>query len=293
MKIYNYVFWIVYVFGGILLTLSEVIDGHFPTSCVITTLSIAIVPIMTLAESACLSGAMLLVSMISVLMSGGSGVYWIIAVAAPLSLIWISAVRYNSVADRWIAEKRINITEERCCKISERDSLTGFLNKNGLSAIFSERYGNNRQHKIAVILIDVDNFRVFNHMYGYDKSDSCLYSICNCIKIMAKQYTDVISRFGGDDFVLVLEDMDQVEVIRLAEQLREAVERMALTFGKGVVTISVGVSEIREYNESEDTYSILLNNADTQLMVAKKAGKNCVGFMNRPFIHEDRVKPKV
>ena len=82
--------------------------------------------------------------------------------------------------------------------------------------------------------------------------------------------------------------MEELEVVKFAEQIRSSVETMAIPFGDaGVVTISVGVSYIAEL-QNEETYSKLINEADTQLIIAKRGGKNCVGYRNHAFKREKK-----
>lgn len=288
LRIYNYIFWVSYIVGGIVIALSQYLSGKTDFFFVIFALCLAIIPIADFYESLFVGAATAVPLFIYGIITNSSFLFWIYYLLCIAAVLWISALNCNCSSCSWLNSRRLETAEERCTQVLQKDALTGLLNKAGLSAKFMERYGSgNGGHKIAVILIDIDNFRGYNHMYGYDKSDSCLSSICNCIRIMAKPYTDVISRFGGDDFVLVLEDMERLEVVKLAEQLREAVETMAMPYGNGIVTISIGISGIREL-DGKNTYSDLLNEADDQLVIAKKCGKNCIGYMNRPFVHENR-----
>lgn len=283
-----YIFWGVFSIGGATAAVSEFLGSHELYLFFIFFGAVLVVPIVNPSESLFFAG----ITLIELIIFGSavqSGVlFWVGAVLAILAYLWISAVNCCCFSSMWISKRRLEISEERCAQISKKDTLTGLLNKTGLASRFNEKYGKNSSgKKIAVLMIDVDNFRAYNHLYGHENSDNCLYKICNYIKITSKQYTDIISRFGGDDIVLVVENMSEVAVVTLAEQLRRGVETMALNFDKSVVTISVGISQIRELNGSE-TYSSLLNEADTQLMIAKRAGRNCVGYRGRPFISESR-----
>ena len=106
--------------------------------------------------------------------------------------------------------------------------------------------------------------------------------MCNCIRIISKAKSNIISRFGGDEFVVVMEDVEEIELVAFAEQLRSSVEILGLPFEDGkVVTITVGVSELHS-NEVAD-YSQLFKEAEDNLQIAKNAGKNCVGYGGRAF----------
>ena len=291
LKLLLYIYWIAFSLGGIIVAASEFIETGAPYSFLAVTLCLLIIPVSEPIETLVLTVIVTVPTIIFAVSKGFGILAYLGILASVLAFAWISSVVYCCYSNLWIGKRQLDTAEERCSQVRQKDNLTGLLNKSGLSAKFSELAEDGTERKIAVILIDVDNFRGYNHLYGYDKSDTCLYNICNCIRIMAKSYTDIIARFGGDDFVLVLENTEQFELIKLAEQLRQGIETMALPFGNGIVTISIGVSEIRELKNKE-TYSLLLNEADDQLVIAKKCGKNCIGYMGRPFIHENRKEVK-
>lgn len=291
LKLLLYLYWIAFSTGGIIVAASEFIETGAPYSFLAVTLCLLIIPVSEPIETLVLTVIVTVPTIIFAVSKGFGILAYLGILASVLAFAWISSVVYCCYSNLWIGKRQLDTAEERCAQVRQKDNLTGLLNKSGLSAKFSELAEDGTERKIAVILIDVDNFRGYNHLYGYDKSDTCLYNICNCIRIMAKSYTDIIARFGGDDFVLVLENTEQFELIKLAEQLRQGIETMALPFGNGIVTISIGVSEIRELKDKE-TYSLLLNEADDQLVIAKKCGKNCIGYKGRPFIHENRKEVK-
>ena len=290
LKLLIYIYWGLFALSEILLSVSEHTAGKLPYSFIFFLAAAIAVPVVKIYESAFFAGVTLIC-----LISYGVGtktdtLYYIGAVAFVLAYIWAAAVIRSFYANEWLGDRQLEHTEERCSQIAHKDSLTGLLNKAGLAERFTELSSGIKKESICVVLIDIDNFRAYNHMYGYDKSDECLCRISNCIKIVSKSYTEFISRLGGDEFVLVLENMNVVEAVKIAEQLRQSIETMAQPFGKGIVTVSIGVSGVAEL-KSRNTYSDLLNEADIQLMLAKRSGRNCIGFGGRPFIRDGRADP--
>ena len=282
------VYWAIFSAAVLLVCISHTARGEFPCAAAAYVLVMLIIPIPGIYERVLITVFTAVLALICGVVLKYGLAYWMTALLTVIGTFWLSAVVRQGYANMWLGERRTEMSEERCELLSQKDSLTGLLNKAGLSAKFSEfadGYGEDKT--ISVILIDIDNFRAFNHMYGYDKSDECLYRVCNCIKIVAKQYTDLVSRFGGDDFVLVFENMNELDVVKLAEQLRESVEQMAQTFGDGIVTVSVGVSGNAKLM-GKQTYGMLLNEADNQLMIAKNAGRNCIGFKGKAYVHQGR-----
>ena len=287
LKLFTTVFWLCFTTGVLFVSVSEQQADLFPYSFLIYIAAVFSVPVVKIYESLFFSAVMFIYPVTYGVMGNKEFMFFIAAAAVAVSYIWIAAIVRCCYANIRIGEYRLDMTEERCTQIARKDTLTGLLNKAGLSAKFTEMTEAGGNKTISVVLIDIDNFRAYNHIYGYDASDSCLYRVCNCIKIVAKQYTDLVSRFGGDDFVLVLENMNEIEGVKLAEQLRQSVETMAQPFGDGIVTVSIGVSGAAPL-KSKETYSTLLNEADDQLIIAKNSGRNCIGFKGRAFIHDER-----
>ena len=290
-KLLCYGYWILFSIGCIFVALSDLFSEKTPYSFLIFIAAAVAVPVVDIQESIFFACTIFFPSFIYGFIRNCNVTYFIAVFSVTAAYIWIAALVRCSYSCMWLDSKRIEMTEERCTQISRKDTLTGLLNKAGLSAKFEELTESGTSDRtLSVILIDIDNFRAYNHMYGYDQSDNCLYRVCNCIKIVAKPYTDLVSRFGGDDFVLILENMDDIEVVKLAEQLRQSVETMAQTFGNGIVTVSVGVSGSSKL-KGKETYSDLLNEADDQLFIAKSGGRNCVGYKGRAFLSDNRRKP--
>lgn len=289
LKLIFWVFWGIYTIGALFVSSGFYISENSVFGFILFILCYAVVPVFKIYENSIWAFLYIVTAVYYGIADKQGAIFYISLVFGVVFLIWLSAFRYYSCFSHWQSRKALNESSERCTVISRTDTLTGLLNRTGLTAKFTEQYNSmGKGHKIAVIVADIDNFRMYNHKYGYDKSDACLYKICNCIRIIAKPVTDIVSRFGGDDFILILSDMNEIEVVSFAEQLRSAVETMAFPFGDdGIVTISIGVSGIVEL-DSEETYSRLLNEADIQLMIAKKGGKNCVGYRNHAFVAEKK-----
>ncbi len=291
LRISFYIFWNLFSIGGFFVSAGHYHESGSTAPFVVFLLIIASVPVFRTGENL-VAALIYAIPCVYYGITEKCGVlFYVVTVVGMVVFFWLNSLKCDYHVKKWVNRRKLKEATDRCYSISQTDNLTGMLNRVGLSAKFREKYSDSKEvHQVAVIMADVDNFRFYNHKYGFDRSDSCLYNICNCIRIISKPVTDIVARFGGDDFILVVEDMSELEVMKFAEQLRSAVETMALPFGEnGIVTISIGISSITEL-ENEDTYSNLLNEADLQLMIAKNSGKNCIGYRNRPFIQESRHK---
>lgn len=292
-RVVFYIFWNIYIVGSFLTSMGYINDEKSGMWFILTAAPVFLIPVLRFYENLVLTAIYsIAVVYCGVVLNHGTG-YYLTALFVFIVALCLNSYKSCYFSRRWIDKRKYRELSDRCAGISQTDSLTGMLNRTGLSLKFKEKYKNSYgKHKIAVIMADIDDFRYYNHKYGYDRSDACLYNICNCIRIIAKPVTSLVSRFGGDDFIIILEDMNEIEVVKFAEQIRSSVETMAIPFVDGTnVTISVGVSAICEI-KNDEAYSKLINDADTQLIIAKRNGKNCVGYGNRAFITEKKKEDK-
>ncbi len=149
------------------------------------------------------------------------------------------------------------------------DPLTGLLNRRGLQ----ERIEQSKplQRPCTLIVIDIDDFKKINDSQGHAVGDTVLQALAIALKKAARP-EDILVRWGGEEFLLVIETCDMASAEAYAEELRSAV--LAAHTGKaGKVTCSFGVSAARN---TEDTFDTLFEQADKALYLAKKLGKNRV-----------------
>ena len=288
MRVLSFIYWTGITLCSLMICTAEVFDGGKPYILAFFAAAAASVPVVSFRTSLLFAAAGAAAGLVCGI-SGGHGFLFYIGLAAAIAAyIWTASSVRAACSLALLSEERISVYENRYNNARLTDNLTGMLNKSGLAEHFGMMLESDEQTKtITVVLIDVDNFRRFNHEFGYAKSDECLSAICKYINIAAKPYTDLISRFGGDDFVIVFKNMDERETVRLSEQLRQNIERMAKSYGDKAVTVSIGISSAKRLM-GKVTYAELLNEADDMLMIAKSSGKNCIGFKGRAFINEDR-----
>jgi len=156
-------------------------------------------------------------------------------------------------------------------RLSERDYLTGLYNRRKISedlvreASRSKRYG----HTFSTILLDIDCFKETNDEFGHTAGDELLVKISEVIE-NAVRTSDIVGRWGGDEFLILCPETNSDGAYFLAKKLRKIVE--GHKFGIGHKTVSVGVSE---YESNDDVESIVVK-ADKALHLAKQQGKNQV-----------------
>ena len=166
------------------------------------------------------------------------------------------------------------------------DGLTGLANRHRLEAhvqqelrrIFRLQRPNAIHDQLAVALIDVDHFKAYNDTYGHLAGDACLRALAGTIRVCAHRPGDLTCRFGGEEFVLVLSNTDEAGARVVAEQVRSAVQNLALPHQASpvldVVTVSIGIAA--QAITPGFRFEELMERADKALYAAKQSGRNRV-----------------
>jgi len=163
-------------------------------------------------------------------------------------------------------------------KLAYLDALTGIANRRftelTLDARFSE-YGRNRS-SFGVMMCDIDHFKRFNDTHGHETGDRVLKMVAQTLSHNVRSF-DLVGRWGGEELLVVLTDVDEPVVARRAELLRMLVGRSALNVAGTMhsVTISIGASLVRP----GDTPATLIGRADKLLYKSKSYGRDCVSVV--------------
>jgi diguanylate cyclase (GGDEF)-like protein len=157
------------------------------------------------------------------------------------------------------------------------DALTGLANRRQFDLFLQAEMGRatRNQESLALLMLDVDNFKRFNDQYGHLAGDECLRAISTIIQSNIKRPGDLAARYGGEEFAVVLPNTDYVGAFLVAEKIRRAVLQAGIQHNEsteGIVTVSLGVSAFSP--TSETSSDDLINTADKSLYVAKTSGRN-------------------
>ena len=163
-------------------------------------------------------------------------------------------------------------------RISMTDGLTNTYNRRYFDETIEKfwRMAIRESRPLALIMIDIDNFKIFNDTYGHLAGDECLKIVANEIKVIAKRAGDFVARYGGEEFIVTLFDTPTEGASFLAEQIREKIENTKIKYEEEEinVTVSLGVASIvpeKDMNPSDLIYA-----ADDAMYQAKKEGSNKV-----------------
>ena len=184
----------------------------------------------------------------------------------------------QDISERKQAEEALRESEHRYYELSITDGLTGLYNSRHFYVqiqVEMER-AHRYQRPLSLMMLDVDNFKLFNDTYGHLEGDRVLHDLAvvirDCIRLSDSGY-----RYGGEEFVALLPETDRDEAIQVAERLRSAfAEHVFLPAGGGQasMTISIGVTCFQPGDDIKE----LIRRADAGTYAAKRQGKNCVVF---------------
>jgi len=176
------------------------------------------------------------------------------------------------------ANDRLRELNDELMVLAATDSLTELHNRrhidNTLEYEVSRR--NRYPDPFSVVMIDIDRFKDFNDEYGHEGGDIALQSISKILRSCVRN-TDVVGRFGGEEFVVILPKTHPANARTFAERMRAALEasRIMIDDQPCAITASFGVTGVdADYGETSAVE--LLNAADRALYAAKHAGRNCV-----------------
>ncbi len=163
------------------------------------------------------------------------------------------------------------------------DALTGILNRRCLLERLPQEWRRCQRYRqpLAVVMIDIDDFKAYNDAFGHVEGDECLRQVAREINASLARPSDFCARYGGEEFIIVLPDTDRDGARHVAEKIRAQVEKLGRRHPKspaGVITLSLGVavSGMPAAVAPEE----LVKRADAALYRAKRQGKNRVCLDN-------------
>jgi diguanylate cyclase (GGDEF)-like protein/PAS domain S-box-containing protein len=170
---------------------------------------------------------------------------------------------------------KIKQLEEELKRLSITDPLTQIFNRTKFDQALKEEIKRCRRYntELAIIMFDIDHFKHFNDTYGHDMGDKILLNLVTLVKKCIRD-TDIFSRWGGEEFMLLLPHTSLENALKLAERVR--IKVMKHTFDEvEFITCSFGVSEFRK----EDNEETLIKRVDNALYESKRSGRNKVTVM--------------
>lgn len=158
------------------------------------------------------------------------------------------------------------------------DGLTQIANRRRFndSLLFNWQHHQREQKSLALIIIDIDYFKLYNDSYGHQGGDDCLIQVAQAIAKVPQRIVDLVARYGGEEFAVILPNTSIEGALIIAESIKQAIAELAIPHQNSLVsdriTLSLGVASLIPTNEQG--LETLIIHADTALYTAKKRGRN-------------------
>ncbi len=186
-------------------------------------------------------------------------------------------MRADNLQQAW---SELELANRELGRLASRDGLTSIANRRTFDETLVKEWHRCARSggSISLIMIDIDEFKSYNDSHGHVAGDECLRRIAQSLQGSVRRPGDLVSRYGGEEFAVLLPQTPPGPAYELAESMRKAVEEMRLPHGRssrsGFVTISLGVSTMRPRKDIDP--SILVATADLALYEGKTSGRNRV-----------------
>lgn len=203
---------------------------------------------------------------------GYSGLPAVDYAAVVIYLLVIYIINCIAVYRTHVYKRKQFLDKKKLRQLAMTDSLTGILNRAGFSRslenLLALKARNGKPYCLSIL--DIDDFKMINDTYGHITGDHVLRRLCDVIN-NAKRPSDLLARWGGEEFIMIMPSADLSAAEYLVENIRRAIEQSKFPMGTGI-TCSFGVTAIK----NSDTPESLVQRADLLLYHSKRAGKNMV-----------------
>ena len=175
--------------------------------------------------------------------------------------------------------QKLDAANKELVRISSSDGLTGVANRRFFDETIALEWRRARRHSnsIAMLMCDVDFFKLFNDTYGHQAGDDCLRKVATAISLNTERPSDLVARYGGEEFVVVLPETTIGGALMVAEKIRQAIRELNIAHESspgGRVTMSIGIASAAPgFDNPPDD---LIHAADKALYRAKREGRDRV-----------------
>ncbi len=182
------------------------------------------------------------------------------------------------IEERERAEKALVEANRKLEELATIDALTDIPNRRQFDLYLKQEWKRLRREQvpIAIILCDIDHFKLFNDEYGHVEGDNCLKQVAQGIRRSVKRPADLVARYGGEEFAVVMPNTDTIGAIKIAEKIKKEIEALGIKHVRSKVarhvSLSIGVgSTVPDRSDGPEAF---INEVDQFLYQAKKAGRD-------------------
>lgn len=190
------------------------------------------------------------------------------------------AAAFDDMAAKLAArEEELKVANEHLEELASLDGLSGLANRRGFDRQLEREWQFAAEHRkpIALMMVDIDHFKLFNDRYGHVAGDTCLRAVGETLSLVTLEEAALVARYGGEEFAVLLPGLTLDRAAALAQEARKRVEDLLISHSEapcGHVTVSIGVESM--VPEKFQTAAELVEEADNALYAAKRRGRNTV-----------------
>ncbi|MDS3861445.1 diguanylate cyclase [Thermosynechococcaceae cyanobacterium BACA0444] len=191
------------------------------------------------------------------------------------------AVTLRDITHRKQTEVALQDANQKLEQLANLDGLTQVANRRCFDQRLQLEWHRSQREEepLAVVMLDIDSFKAYNDFYGHLAGDECLIGITQALEQILKRPTDLLARFGGEEFIILLPNTNEIGAIKLSQEIQTLVDSLAIPHhqtiveGKATITVSLGIASfIPDPDYLPETLVAL---ADQALYQAKEQGRNC------------------
>lgn len=177
-------------------------------------------------------------------------------------------------------EEKLITLQKKLEEFSFKDGLTGVANRRMFDSILEAEWVNARRNNqpLSIIMLDIDYFKQYNDHYGHVQGDDCLKRVAQVLSKAATRSRDFCARFGGEEFVIVLPETDEIDAKKVAQRCHQLIFKEQILHAKSqvsqILTISIGVGTV--IPQTDEGALTFIHEVDRRLYQAKQKGRNCV-----------------
>ena len=187
------------------------------------------------------------------------------------------------ITERKKTEEKLIALQKELEALSFKDGLTNIANRRRFDVSLELEWASARSNgqPLSILLFDIDFFKQYNDLYGHVRGDRCLIAIAQTLSLALDGPRDLVARFGGEEFVVLLPQADASVALKVAERCQRLIQKQAIPHAQSPhdqrITVSIGVGTIVPHGETKP--SSFIEAVDQQLYAAKKNGRNRIEVM--------------
>jgi diguanylate cyclase (GGDEF)-like protein len=208
-----------------------------------------------------------------------AGAYWVRVGALKRIQRRLAGLVAERTGELEHSNRQLAESNARLALLSNTDGLTGVTNRRGFDAALEAAWARAMRsgEPLALAIVDVDHFKLYNDTYGHQDGDRCLQAVAAALAAQCRRPDDMAARYGGEEFALLLPLNDEAGALRLAADACAAVAALRMPHAAsshGIVTVSIGIAFMTPI--PGQAAELLLRRADQALYDAKRSGRNRV-----------------